>query len=407
MVGQTPQDTTTGASRWDRWTVLWSALFYGVLSYATFNALAYGSHSSSRVGLMLFLALVLGAWHGLWRWRRVGLRDMPYFVGAGLLWATLMLIDPDFLILSLGIFAPFCFHDLRWGAVALIGTGGVWMWLERGEQGSIAWANVVAVTLFVGTGLLAVGYFETIVRRSKERQQLIEELRRTQADLAEVERQAGILDERHRLARDIHDTLTQGFASIVMLLEAAGASLGASHPARRHVDRALQTARDNLAESRRLVWAMRPAVLAEASVPEALERLAGQLSEETGIRANTVITGMTRPLDLAQETALLRIAQESLANVRKHAQATEVTLTLSYMEDLVVLDIQDDGIGFVASAEREAGAGVGLNTMRERAEPLGGTVSIESAPGEGTTVVIQIPARPRHHVSAATVSYRS
>jgi len=399
MVGQIHHHTAAGAEPLDRWSALWSVLFYGVLAYATFNVVADGSNSSLRVSFVVTLVLVLGAWHGLWRLRRLGMPDRAYFLGAALLWAGLMLAEPNFLILSLGIFAPLCFHDLSWGAVALIGTSGVWLWLEGTERGNIPWGAVLAVALFVTAGLLLVGYFATVVRQSRDRQQLIEELRRAQADLAEAERQAGVLEERQRLARDIHDTLTQGFASIVMLLEATAASLGSSSSGRQHVERALQTARDNLAESRRLVWAMRPAPLTDASLAKALERLATQLAEDTGILVETVLTGTPRTMELAQETALLRVAQEALANVRKHARATEVTLTLSYMDDLVVLDIQDNGVGF--ATEREPGPGIGLHAMWERAEPLGGTLTVESSPGEGTTVVIEIPTGRTAPVPAA------
>lgn len=301
-----------------------------------------------------------------------------------------MLTDPDFLVLSLGIFAPLCLHDVRWGAVALIGTGGMWLSLEWAERGAIPWGAVFAVVLFVAGGLLLVGYFATVVRQSRERQRLIDELRRTQAELAEAERQAGILAERERLARDIHDTLTQGFASIVMLLEAATSLLPAGASGGRHAERALQTARDNLVESRRLIRAMRPTALADASLAEGLQRLALRLTEDTGIEAKTTVTGTPVTLPAEDETEILRVAQEALNNVRKHARATRVTVTLSYMGDAVVLDVQDDGVGIAAgSAPRQEGTG--LRSMRERAEALGGAVAVESLPGEGTTVVLQVP----------------
>jgi signal transduction histidine kinase len=315
--------------------------------------------------------------------------DRTYFVGAAVLWVALMAADPDFLVLSLGVFAPLCLHDLAWGTVALVGTGGVWLWLQWTEGGSIPWNTVLAVGMVVAAGLLGVGYFGTVMRQNRERQRLIEELRRAQAELAEAERQGGMMEERQRLARDIHDTLTQGFASIVMLLEAASASLEGDARSRRHVGRALETARENLAESRRLVWAMRTAVLADASLAEVLERLGAQLRDDTGIRVETVVTGSPRRLHPEVETAFLRIAQEALANVRQHANASAVTLTLSYMDDPVVLDVLDDGIGFV---QAPGGSGVGLAAMRERAAALGGTLTVESAPGEGTTVVAEIPA---------------
>jgi signal transduction histidine kinase len=133
--------------------------------------------------------------------------------------------------------------------------------------------------------------------------------------------------------------------------------------------------------------------------------LARQLSEETGIRADTVVTGTIRSLDAEQETALLRAAQESLANVRKHARAMRVTVTLSYMDDVTVLDIQDDGVGFRPPAKSEAApeGGVGLRAMRERVEEIGGTISVESGPGEGTTVVAHLPVDRGRPVEATRV----
>ncbi|MGH2700500.1 MAG: sensor histidine kinase [Actinomycetota bacterium] len=388
---------------WDRWAILWGAFFYVILAYALFSALYHGSHSTPRVALILFLATALGIWHGYRLLARINPpSDVVYSLGAAALWVGLNAVEPDFIILGLGIFAPLCLQDVRWAGVAAVIVGG-WVWQQWAQQGSIPWRAVLSVSIFLAFSLLAVGYVSTIVRQSQERQRLIDQLHDAQSELAEAERQAGVLEERQRLARDIHDTLTQGFASIVMLLQAAEESLGQDHPAGRHVARALQSARDNLAESRRLVWALRPEALADTPLPAALERLARQLSEDTGIRAATVVTGNVRSLDTEQETVLLRVVQESLANVRKHARATGVTVTLSYMNDIMVLDIQDDGVGFTPPLELEAAqdGGLGLRAMRERVAEIGGTVSVESAPGAGTTVVAHLPADQNHPVEAS------
>jgi signal transduction histidine kinase len=139
-------------------------------------------------------------------------------------------------------------------------------------------------------------------------------------------------------------------------------------------------------------WALCPRPLAERSPPQALEELAGRLAEETGLHAQTTVTGPERSLDTGAEAALLRIAQEALANVRKHAAASQVTLTLSYLDDVAVLDVADDGVGFEAAATVAAGSGLGLRAMRERAEQLGGRLTIESAAGEGTTIAVELPA---------------
>jgi signal transduction histidine kinase len=216
--------------------------------------------------------------------------------------------------------------------------------------------------------------------------------------LVEQARRAGLIGERQRLAHEIHDTLAQGFASIVMNLEAADAILPAGYPtqAQWHLGQARLTARESLAEARRLVWALRPRLLEEAPLPEALSRLTERWSEASSIAAHTTVTGSPRSLPPEVEATLFRVAQEALTNVRKHARANRAALTLSYMHDRVALDTRDDGTGFdpgntgdATGSTREAG--FGLETMRERVERLGGTLSIESAPGEGTTLAVELP----------------
>jgi signal transduction histidine kinase len=216
--------------------------------------------------------------------------------------------------------------------------------------------------------------------------------------LVEQARRAGLIGERQRLAHEIHDTLAQGFASIIMNLEAADAILPAGHSAQaqRHLGQARLTARESLAEARRLVWALRPKLLEEAPLPEALSRLTERWSEISNIAADTTVTGAPRTLPPEVEATLFRVAQEALTNVRKHARADRTALTLSYMHDRVALDTRDDGRGFDPGKAGEGTGstregGFGLGTMRERVERLGGTLSIESVPGEGTTLAVELP----------------
>jgi signal transduction histidine kinase len=352
------------------------------------------SQSAASKAVRLAVAAALGAWY--WAWLvarpRAPRRDLVYLVGAVGLWAPLIALDPGFLTLGFGVLAPFCLHDLRHGAaVVLVVTAG-WIWQLSQERGGVPWPAVAAVCVFVAGTLLSVAYMGTIVRQSRERQRLIEQLQATRAELAAAERQAGTLAERQRLARDLHDTLTQGFASVVLLLEAAEESLALGRPVERHIEQALRSARDNLAESRRVVWALRPRPLTAQPLPQALQELTGRLAEETDLEAETVVTGTARPLPAQVEEALLRVAQEALANVRKHAAASRVTLTLSYLEDAVTLDVAEDGVGFEPAAAATTGGGLGLRAMRERVEGLGGRLVVESAPGEGTTIAVEVPA---------------
>lgn len=219
--------------------------------------------------------------------------------------------------------------------------------------------------------------------------------------LVEEARQVAVLRERQRMAREIHDTLAQGFTSIVMHVEAAGGALAKdADKVRLHLEQIGRTSRESLAEARRLVWALHPEQLDKASLPKALQDLIERWSEENGVEASVQITGAPRSLAPAVEATMLRSAQEALVNVRKHARASRVALTLSYMTDVVVLDVRDDGVGFNPEADRKsrqlgrsAGemGGFGLRGMHERAERVGGKVLVDSAPGEGTTLAVELP----------------
>jgi signal transduction histidine kinase len=215
--------------------------------------------------------------------------------------------------------------------------------------------------------------------------------------LIEQAQQAGVSSERQRLAKEIHDTLAQAFTSIVMKLEAAEGALPSDlNAVQRFLDQARSIARDSAAEARRLMWALRPESLERSSLSEALERLAERWSEECGVDASTTVNGTSHPLPPEIETTLLRTAQEALNNCRKYAQARQVVLTLSYMNNLVTLNVQDDGVGFDPNQLRpdssaQSAGGFGLVGMRERVEQLRGTLLVESAPGEGTTLMVAIP----------------
>ena len=378
---------------WGRWRLVWHGFFYLLLAYATATALVDASLSAAGVAARLALAGALGAWYAWWMIARphTSGRNVAFLVGAVALWVPLIVLHPAFLWLGLGVLAPLCLHDLRHGAAVVLVVAAGLLWQLAHQQGGVPWPAVVAVSVFAAGTVLSVGYVGAIVRQSRERQRLLEQLEATRSELAAAERRAGMLQERQRLARDIHDTLSQGFASVVLLLEAAEESLATGRPVDQTIAQALRSARDNLAESRRVVWALRPRPLAEQSLPQALEELTGRLAEETGLHAQTTTTGTQRPLGTQAETALLRIAQEALANVRKHAAATNVTLTLSYLDDVVVLDVADDGAGFDPAAPRAAASGLGLGAMRERVSQLGGHLTIESAPGEGTTIAAELP----------------
>jgi signal transduction histidine kinase len=133
---------------------------------------------------------------------------------------------------------------------------------------------------------------------------------------------------------------------------------------------------------------MQPEQIEKASLVEAVEELAARWSAENSVQVKMNVTGTLRSLTSSAETALLRISQEAMHNINKHAQAKNVNITFSFMEDIFVMDIADDGLGFEPSTIKH---GFGMKTMRDRAEELGGTLTIESEQGMGTAIAVSIP----------------
>ncbi|MFD0369913.1 sensor histidine kinase [Streptomyces sp. NPDC059071] len=240
---------------------------------------------------------------------------------------------------------------------------------------------------------IATAVFVHADRQAARQRTLIEDLIRTRRELAATERREGTLAERQRLSMEIHDTLAQGLSSQQMLLQAADRTWDADPAtARRHVRTAASIAERNLAEARRFVHDLAPADLAEGGGLE--EALRGLATRESAVFR---VDGAAVPLPDRVQSALLRIAQGALANIREHAGASSAALTLTYLDDQVVLDVADDGRGFDPAASRadDGVRGHGLPAMRVRARQLGGTLTIESTPGEGTVLSAAIPLEVR------------
>ena len=210
------------------------------------------------------------------------------------------------------------------------------------------------------------------------------------ARVAEETRELAVLDERNRMAREIHDTLAQGFTGIVLQLEAAEQSLSDSpSSAASHIDRARRLARESLSEARRSVWALRPTILEKRRLADALRAEARILQDEGRVQVSCHVSGIARDLRADVEEALLRICQESFTNIRRHANAERAQVRLTFANDSVKLSIGDNGVGFDPDAPREGSLGlIGIN---ERARQCGGVARIASAPGEGTLVEVDIP----------------
>ncbi|MFD4183445.1 sensor histidine kinase, partial [Rhodococcus sp. NPDC058514] len=235
--------------------------------------------------------------------------------------------------------------------------------------------------------------YQQLLRDTQQRQRLLDELTRShdellsaQDELAALQREAGAVAERARLARDIHDTLAQGFSSIVLLARAG--QRGDDQQA--ILAQIAETAQDNLGEARRVVGALTPSALEEASLESALGRQLAQLQQHTGIVGVLRVDGDPAPLPMDFDVALLRVAQSALANVRLHSRAAQVRVTLSYDQDEVRLDVVDDGVGFDPGSVTDP-ASFGLRSMRDRLRTLGGSLVVESTPGDGTALAATLP----------------
>ncbi|MEV0897527.1 sensor histidine kinase [Actinoplanes sp. NPDC049802] len=252
----------------------------------------------------------------------------------------------------------------------------------RADPGGILIDLVIAAISTAG-GICIGVWITRMAEQSEQRAQLIAELEANRAEVARLSHEAGAAAERARLAGEIHDTLAQGFTSIITLLQAVDPDLRDERLAL-----AVRTARENLAESRAMVAALSPSALASASLPEAVRRSADRFTEEAGVPATVRITGSERNLPTRAEVVLLRAAQESLTNVRRHAGAREVAVLLAYSPDSVRLVVRDDGCGF----DPAVSGNFGLSGMRSRAADVGGSLTIRSDADTGTTIELEIPA---------------
>jgi len=247
--------------------------------------------------------------------------------------------------------------------------------------------------------------YRALYLEAENQRRAAEELRRTRGELARSQHNAGTLTERARLAREIHDTLAQGFSSIVLMGRSAEKALddGDSGTARERLRTVQETASANLAEARNFVRGLQSPALEQMSLAGSLRRLCEKTEAEAaargaGLHCRFDLEGDPVELSNRYSTTLLRAAQASLANVWVHAKASTAVVTLSFMGTEVALDIYDDGVGFRPDAaaaadtsQRKDGSGYGLRSLRERVAALAGTLAVESAPGEGTVVAIRLP----------------
>ena len=249
---------------------------------------------------------------------------------------------------------------------------------------------VAAAATLVGVALGAFVWVGTLRRRVRAQTEILR---------GRLAREAS-LEERTRLARELHDTLEQNLAGIGYALEAVKHTIDHPSVARSHLDRALAHVDQSMGEARRSVWAVRPRPLEEGDLVSALEMLAREVSWGGMARADVQVHGVRWALLPGVEDHLFRVAQEALTNALKHASATRLRVAVHFDAGALQVVVEDDGRGFAPNGAAGPGAGghFGLVGMRERVAKVGGLLDIESVPGRGTTVRVAVPrsvaARP-------------
>lgn len=335
---------------------------------------------------------LLGAFVARGDGRRRTVAGAVWLVALTFVWIALLVGVPEAAYLVFPLFFLYL-HVLPRivGPVAVIAATLVAV-VALGLHGGFTVGGVVGPLVGAGVALLIGLGYRALAREAVEREALVAELLATRDRLAVTEREQGVLAERARLAREIHDTVAQGLSSIQMLLHAAERADG-ERPGTEHIRLARETAAEGLADTRRFIRKLAPPAL-ERGLGAALERLAGSQWSRDGLDVTVDVAEASLPMDV--QTALLRIAQGAVANVVQHAAATHVRLSLTVDGQEARLTIADDGVGFdpVAVHDRSGTTdSFGLRATEERVEQFGGRLEVDSAPGRGTTLVATLEVR--------------
>ncbi|WP_328711115.1 sensor histidine kinase [Nocardia salmonicida] len=382
LLGQQRDDTRLLA-------VIVHSAFYVLLAASLMRWLI--RHSETRsTPLIVVLALLLAVLYALSELRQS--HRLEWFALLVLTWSVLVVLAPSFAWCAV----PLVYTGLRILSerVAVILVVALTVLVVSSQVRIAGWLDPNLVLAPPAVAAVTTALFVGMRRQTERQAALIDDLVRTRQELAATERRAGTLAERQRLAMEIHDTLAQGLSSQRMLLQAADL-VWDSDPdlAHTHLRSAAAIAEHDLTEARRFVHDLAPADLAVGgSLPAALGALAErETSDSLTVRLH--IEGTPGQLPQRVEATLLRIAQGALANVREHAAATTATITLTSLDDQIVLDVADDGRGFDPDARVDPARhrGHGLPAIRARVRQLGGTCTVESAPGDGTVLSAAVP----------------
>jgi signal transduction histidine kinase len=395
---------TAAASR--RWLWPWDA--YLVVCAAAVIVLVArhtGTGATGRAVATTCLALIGASWLIVGRWTaRDDADDMPdtpgarwYMVSVASLFLAAVAVD-GMSTYALFALCPMAFLCLRLRpalvAIVVLNLAPLPLHVIRGDRVDQLRDEAAIALLGLTFSVLIGTSIERIARQSGERARLIAALEASQAEVAALSHDAGAAAERARLAAEIHDTLAQGFTSIVTLVQAAESEVDTDRAAAdRRLALAVRTARENLAEARAMVTVLAPADLRAGTFADVVGRQVARLAEETGATTSCVVEGIPADLPTTVGVVLIRALQESLANIGKHANAGAVTVDLLGADGTVTLTVSDDGVGFDPAdlVPTDGRGGYGLRGMRARVEQVGGTLTVHTAPGLGTTLTLELP----------------
>ncbi|MET7278613.1 sensor histidine kinase [Kribbella sp. NPDC005582] len=359
------------------WPVRLTVVPYALLAVLTAVTVLIRQSDARPFGADLALCAAIGAWMLFGFTLRPAWRERPgamgvFLAGFVVLMGWLVLRDPWFGFLTpAGYFYAFGLLPWPWRLAGISAVGVVAGTAQAYGVPKDSWYGWLTYAAVIAVNVLAMCLAAWLDWQR-----------------ATLQRQLGVSDERERLAREIHDTLAQGLTGIITQLQAAEHATDDRRP--HHLNAAIGLARESLREARRSVNALRPEPLQSAALSDALANVTHHWSTRHSIPAAFTLTGTPAPLSEEVESTLLRAAQEALANVAKHARATRVGVTLSFLDAHAALDIHDNGTGFTPKPDSDDG-GFGLIAMRQRVEALGGLLSVESEPGRGTTVAVIVP----------------
>lgn len=381
-----PSSTARESPREGVWASLIGVAFVVSMALAYRPTLDSVGGIASAVLPWLALAGMILAWSG----RSFNAR-LSGFLVATAAWSFLVISDDRWTMLSFALYGLAFIVDSTRLKVGLILAGIISAIWTVASIGGPTWTLLIPLLVFAAASIMAAT-IQRIGRLTADQAALIRQLQSTREDLAVSERSRGVLEERTRLAGEIHDTLAQGFTSIVLLARAGKRSTVNTADTLESIE---ATAQENLDTARRLVESSRPDELEDASLPDALRRdlLASLPPRVTG---ELEVIGSPLALPGAVETVLLRAAQEGVRNACIHARPNRVDVKLSYLGDAVTLGVRDDGIGFMDGHVSNRGTltgGQGLATLARRVESLSGNMKIEPGDERGSVLTVQLPVR--------------